>query len=311
MKTQARRRFLRWGMVAVIGHLSVAVTSAAFAGCERIREEFDIARKGRHLADMKAIAGDLAVTSGCDNTFRDWVRLTVARELARDARDKITAGAPIANQASILEEALSYGPVWQAAAWLGDIAYDAGRFADAARRYQEALTAIADVQGTPQPPPEPVIEQVFRRAELARLAAADYVPIPTTRAGEPSGLGSVSVRGFVPKKVAVPIEFQFGSTELTGRGIQAAQDLLASLTSANPATVKLVGHTDPSGGADYNQKLSERRASAIRDYLLSKGFHGQIAVEGRGYNEPLKIDDRSHFTNDQYNQMLRRVEVVR
>lgn len=296
---------------AVTLGLAVATAQAAPADCEAHRERFERARSSLDLEAMKASADAITRASGCENAYRDWARSTVARELTRKAREAVSGGAPLPSQRDVLEDALSYGPVWQAAAWLGDIGFDAGRFAEAARRYQEALTHISDVQATPQAPPEPAIAHIFRQAELARLAADEYVPSPTTRAGAPSGLGSPSVRGFVPKKVAVPIEFQFGSTTLTPRGLQAAEELFTSLAAAGTPAVTLIGHTDPVGAAEYNQSLSVRRAGAVRDFLVTRGFTGQISVEGRGSGEPLAIPDPARFNRAQLHQMLRRVEVVK
>lgn len=284
---------------------------AAAADCTLLRGRFEAAQQARDLAAMKATADELAVAAGCEDAFRDWARGTVARALAQSVRAAVTGGAPLADQAPALEEALSYGPVWQAAAWLGDIAYDAGRYGEASRRYQEALGQIADERATPQAPPETVIAHLFGRAEVARLAADDYVAPPKTRAGEPSGLGSPSIRGFRPKKVAVPVEFRFGSTDFTERGLAAVRDLLASLNAGGTGPVTLVGHTDPVGGPEANMMLSQRRAAAVRDFLLGSGFKGQIAVEGRGESDPLKLPDAARFTTAQYHQMLRRVEVVR
>lgn len=51
--------------------------------------------------------------------------------------------------------------------------------------------------------------------------------------------------------------------------------------------IQVVGHTDNKGSESYNQQLSERRARATADYLISQGVAAsQIEVEGRGELEP-------------------------
>src|SRR5690606_7303496 len=56
--------------------------------------------------------------------------------------------------------------------------------------------------------------------------------------------------------------------------------------------VKLVGHTCDIGSEPYNQGLSERRAGAVRDYLVSKGVSAdEIDVTGRGELEPKYPND--------------------
>ena len=52
--------------------------------------------------------------------------------------------------------------------------------------------------------------------------------------------------------------------------------------------VLVTGHTDPIGTQQYNQKLSERRADAVRDYLVSKGVpRDRIETLGMGKTQPI------------------------
>lgn len=75
-------------------------------------------------------------------------------------------------------------------------------------------------------------------------------------------------------------------------------DALARKLTAPDATkerIHVIGYTDRIGGADYNQKLSERRAATVRDYLAGKGVASDhIDAEGRGEADPVKTcDDRA------------------
>jgi outer membrane protein OmpA-like peptidoglycan-associated protein len=70
-------------------------------------------------------------------------------------------------------------------------------------------------------------------------------------------------------------------------------------------SIRVVGHTDNVGSDDTNQKLSERRARAVGDYLSSRGVAAsQITTEGRGEREPRT----SNNTTDGRTQN-RRVEI--
>ena len=115
------------------------------------------------------------------------------------------------------------------------------------------------------------------------------------------------------KAVPVPVQFHFDSTRFTGKGEQVAAYLLDYLLNEDLAYVKLVGHTDPKGDANYNLGLSERRAAALRDYLYAGGYDGIIDVEGRGETEPFQAVDPSKFADDieARHQLDRRVELVR
>jgi len=54
------------------------------------------------------------------------------------------------------------------------------------------------------------------------------------------------------------------------------------------ADIDIIGHTDSAGSDEYNQALSERRAMAVKDYLVSEGIDGAIMdVSGKGESDPV------------------------
>ena len=69
-------------------------------------------------------------------------------------------------------------------------------------------------------------------------------------------------------------------------------DIAAALQAAPSVTdVDIVGYTDRLGSTKYNQKLSERRANAVRDYLISKGVDaGRLKAYGKGEQNPVVTD---------------------
>lgn len=58
-------------------------------------------------------------------------------------------------------------------------------------------------------------------------------------------------------------------------------------SGVTPSTITIVGHTDSRGSKKYNQRLSERRAQSVADYLASQGLTGNMQVGGRGEVEPV------------------------
>ncbi len=79
-----------------------------------------------------------------------------------------------------------------------------------------------------------------------------------------------------------------------------------SLQSYPDTTVQVVGHTDNTGEAAYNQGLSERRANAVADVLMDGGVgFGRIQTFGRGEDQPIS----SNLTPEGRAQN-RRVEIV-
>ena len=71
---------------------------------------------------------------------------------------------------------------------------------------------------------------------------------------------------------------------------QLDRDVIGRLgTCASVSGVSVNGHTDRIGSATYNQKLSERRANVVRDYLVGKGMDkSKIETFGYGKTQPIK-----------------------
>ena len=55
--------------------------------------------------------------------------------------------------------------------------------------------------------------------------------------------------------------------------------------------IRIEGHTDSRGGADYNRRLSDSRAKAVRTYLINKGVE-EGRLEAIGYGEDKPVDPR-------------------
>jgi len=82
--------------------------------------------------------------------------------------------------------------------------------------------------------------------------------------------------------------FDFDSAELKG-GAKATLDSAYAKFKGNNNVSRVVvtGHTDSKGSDAYNQGLSERRANAVRDYLIGAGANGnKIQATGAGETQP-------------------------
>jgi outer membrane protein OmpA-like peptidoglycan-associated protein len=100
--------------------------------------------------------------------------------------------------------------------------------------------------------------------------------------------------------------FAYDSSELLP-GAYAELQRVAGVLNSDPATSIIVeGHTDSDGTREYNQALSERRANAVRNALISYGVDPRrITAYGYGEDRPLVANDTAY--NKQRN---RRVEIV-
>ena len=97
------------------------------------------------------------------------------------------------------------------------------------------------------------------------------------------------------------IQFDFDSAKVRPVSQQALANLSQALQSADLANSKFAveGHTDAKGNAAYNQKLSETRALAVRDFLTAQGVSAdRLIAAGKGASElansasPLAAENR-------------------
>jgi OOP family OmpA-OmpF porin len=87
--------------------------------------------------------------------------------------------------------------------------------------------------------------------------------------------------------------FDFDKSVLKPEGRAKLDDLASKIQGINLEVVIAVGHTDSIGSDAYNQKLSVRRAEAVKAYLVSKGIErNRIYTEGKGKTQPI-ADNRT------------------
>ena len=93
-----------------------------------------------------------------------------------------------------------------------------------------------------------------------------------------------------PVRVTLDAEtlFDFDRAELRPAGRTELDTLLRDLRGVDYEVVLVTGHTDRIGTPEYNQGLSERRANAVRDYLVAGGVpSASVTARGAGENEPV------------------------
>ena len=82
--------------------------------------------------------------------------------------------------------------------------------------------------------------------------------------------------------------FDFDKSTIKPEGKQVLDQVAQQAGSINLETIIAVGHTDSIGTEAYNQKLSERRANSVKQYLVSKGVPAdRIYAEGKGELQPV------------------------
>lgn len=122
-----------------------------------------------------------------------------------------------------------------------------------------------------QPSTEEMIEQL-RQPRVRSLRNLTVEPVPA--AARPS--------------LSLLIEFDFDSDRVRPESQQALQRLALALNSSELAQARFAveGHTDAKGRPDYNLRLSQRRADAVRDVLQSNGVEAaRLVTSGKGSSE--------------------------
>ena len=87
--------------------------------------------------------------------------------------------------------------------------------------------------------------------------------------------------------------FDFNKADLRPEGKAKLDKLAADIKGIKLEVIIAVGHADRFGGDAYNQKLSEKRAEAVKAYLVSKGVEAnRVYAEGKGKKQPVTKPDQ-------------------
>ena len=93
------------------------------------------------------------------------------------------------------------------------------------------------------------------------------------------------------KEVLRGVTFVEGSAELT-EGAKATLEVVGNRLLREPTLVEVQGHTSSTGSLELNMKLSQQRADAVRDFLISQGVSADtLTAKGYGPTEPVASND--------------------
>jgi OOP family OmpA-OmpF porin len=136
-------------------------------------------------------------------------------------------------------------------------------------------TAAKGCDGALVPPPPPAAAPAPAAQPAPPAAAPRPAPAP-----QPPAATKVTY--------AADAFFDFDKSVLKPEGRAKLDDLVGKVKGINLEVIIAVGHTDSVGTDAYNQKLSVRRAEAVKAYLVSKGIEkNRVYTEGKGEKQPV------------------------
>ena len=125
-------------------------------------------------------------------------------------------------------------------------------------------------------------------AKAAAPAATPAAPAATPAAKPAAPAAKPAPAAASKVTYAADAFFDFDKSVLKPEGKAKLDDLVSKVKSINLEVIIAVGHTDSVGTDAYNQKLSVRRAEAVKAYLVSKGIEKNgVYTEGKGEKQPV------------------------
>ncbi len=138
------------------------------------------------------------------------------------------------------------------------------------------------------------VAQVPPPAPIAAAPEPKLEPAPAPIAVAPIAVAPPEPPRPVIQKISLSADvlFDFGKTELKDSGKSRLDQLASEIKGADVDEIVAVGHADRIASEDYNQKISEMRAQAVKDYLTQQGAKANtITAAGKGESQPVTGED--------------------
>jgi outer membrane protein OmpA-like peptidoglycan-associated protein len=167
-------------------------------------------------------------------------------------------------------------------------------------------------------PDDPVPPEATRYVVPVTGTVTQLKGNPSSTRGRPEAvqgalqdLGATVTGKEIKISLATDVLFDFDRAELRPAAGPPLQKVAAVLKTYPKATAWIEGHTDGKGDDDYNQKLSERRAASVRNWLSLHGVRTAMTTRGWGKSKPVAPNTKPDGSDDpDGRQKNRRVEIT-
>jgi len=186
------------------------------------------------------------------------------------------------NEKELLARAAKYPDCGKLYSKLGDYYLSKKTWEDAKKSYEKALSFFPDSD--------------YIQDQLAEIAKS--IPIKLDANSKLDLAGEVKTRGLGGTKklppIAMEVHFDTGSATISSKDAPTLDNFAGVVKNGfTNYSFEIQGHTDSTGGDKENQSLSERRAAAVRDYLVKK--HGidasKLSAKGYGTSTPIASNE--------------------
>ena len=127
--------------------------------------------------------------------------------------------------------------------------------------------------------------------EVENYINEKYGSLANQASGSSTSTNSGQAARELIEKGYINVYFDFNSSEPQKSSLWAVDFVANYLKQNSGASVKVVGYADEKGSADYNQKLSNRRAEVIKKLLVDRGINAsQLSFEGRGEDKTVNAN---------------------